>query len=49
MHKPNIPNWKNEIEPFRDDAIFWHSLWLSTGKPAAFDNEKNSKRVSSGC
>ena len=33
QHKPNIPNWKNEIEPFKDDAIFWHSIWLSAGKP----------------
>ena len=27
QHKPNIPNWKNEIEPFKDDAIFWHPIW----------------------
>ena len=33
LYKPNIPNWKDEIEPFRDDAIFWHSIWLSAGKP----------------
>ena len=43
QHKPNIPNWKNEIEPFKDDAIFWHSMWLSAGKSL----KKNSKRVSS--
>ena len=33
QHKLNIPNWKNEIEPFKDDAIFWHTIWLSAGKP----------------
>ena len=28
-----VPGWKEEVEPFQEDARFWHSLWLSAGKP----------------
>ena len=28
-----IPNWNNEIKYFKDNAQFWHSVWLSAGKP----------------
>ena len=29
----NIPGWNEEVEPFREDALFWHSIWASTGRP----------------
>ena len=29
----DIPGWKQYVEPFRSDAMFWHSIWLSSGKP----------------
>ena len=29
----NIPGWKEHVEPFRSDALFWHSVWLRSGKP----------------
>ena len=32
-HKPKIPNWSEDIEPFRENAHFWHSVWISAGKP----------------
>ena len=28
-----IPRWKDDIEPFREAAQFWHAVWLSAGKP----------------
>ena len=28
-----IPGWWEEVAPFRDASILWHSLWLSTGRP----------------
>ena len=31
--KPLIMNWKEEIAPFRDKALFWSSVWMSAGKP----------------
>ena len=29
-----IPGWKEQVAPFKDTANFWHSLWLSAGRPA---------------
>lgn len=31
--RPTIPGWTQYVKPFRDDAIFWHSVWMSAGKP----------------
>ena len=31
--KPKIPSWNDEIEPFKENAYFWHAIWLSAGKP----------------
>ena len=28
-----IPGWKEHVEPYRQDAIFWHSIWQSAGRP----------------
>ena len=28
-----IPGWKDHVEPFRQDSLFWHSVWLSADKP----------------
>ena len=28
-----IPGWKNNIEPLRQDSLFWHSVWVSSGRP----------------
>ena len=28
-----IPGWREEVAPFRDASILWHSLWLSAGRP----------------
>ena len=31
--KPTIPLCKEEIKPFKEKAVFWHSIWVSAGKP----------------
>ena len=28
-----MPGWKDEVSEFRNNAKFWHSLWISCGKP----------------
>ena len=28
-----IPGWKDHVEPFQQDSLFWHSVWLSADKP----------------
>ena len=33
----NIPVWTEEVEPFRDDALFWHSVWVSVKRPNTGD------------
>ena len=29
----SIPGWNEEVEPFRDEALFSHSVWVSSGRP----------------
>ena len=28
-----LPGWKENILPLRDTALFWHSVWISAGRP----------------
>ena len=28
-----IPSWREHVEPFREDALFWHGVWLSADHP----------------
>ena len=28
-----IPRWKEDIAPYKDNALFWNSVWNSAGKP----------------
>ena len=30
---PSIACWSTEVLPFKDNALFWHSIWESAGKP----------------
>ena len=38
-HKPgkkkgnNIPGWKENVQPVKKDALFWHGVWASAGSP----------------
>ena len=27
------PGWSVLVKPFQDDAMFWHAIWISLGKP----------------
>ena len=27
-----IPGWNDLVKPFKEDAMFWHSIWISAGK-----------------
>ena len=29
----DIPRWKEDILPYRKDALFWNAVWISAGKP----------------
>ena len=29
----NIPGWELEVLPYKEDAVFWHSIWVSAGRP----------------
>ena len=31
--KKNIPGWTATVKPFKEDAMFWKSIWVSLGKP----------------
>ena len=31
----NLPGWKENVAPAKKDSLFWHSVWLSAGRPAA--------------
>ena len=28
-----VPGWSLHVKKYRDDAIFWHSIWVSLGRP----------------
>ena len=29
----NIPGWELEVLPYKEDAVFWHSIWVSAERP----------------
>ena len=31
--KSSIFRWNEDVQPFKDNAMFWHSIWLSAGRP----------------
>ena len=32
-NRSNVPGWSEYVKPFRDDSVFWHSIWVSAGRP----------------
>ena len=42
--KTSITDWKNEVEPYRDKAMFWHAVWLSAGRPINTELHRIMKR-----
>ena len=43
-HKPK-PGWNDNVKPFRDNAYFWHQIWLSCGRPINNDVHRIMKRT----
>ena len=43
--KPVIRGWKDEVEPFRDKAMFWHAVWQSAGRPLNTELHKIMKKT----
>ena len=44
----NTPGWNEYVKPFHEEAKFWWSLWISSGKPndpndSIFVNMRSSK------
>ena len=31
--KKKIIGWNQDVKPFKEEADFWHSIWLSAGRP----------------
>ena len=31
--KRKLPEWKEEVTPLKEKAIFWHAVWVSAGRP----------------
>ena len=40
-----IPRWNEDIEPCRQDALFWHAVWLSAGRPINSELHKVMERT----
>ena len=40
----SVPGWREHVEPFRNDSVFWHAVWRSAGCPRHGDLFENVKR-----
>ena len=40
----SVPGWREHVEPFRNDSVFWHGLWRSAGCPRDGDLFENMRR-----
>ena len=32
MNKRKLPNYDMEVKPFRTATIYWHKMWVNTGR-----------------
>ena len=44
-NKQQIACWREEVQPFKDTAMFWHSIWLSAGRPINTEHHRIMKRT----
>ena len=44
-NKQQIACWSKEVQPFKDTAMFWHSIWLSAGHPINTELHRIMKRT----
>ena len=28
-----VPGWNDIIKPYKDEALFWHNVWVSLNRP----------------
>ena len=40
-----IPGWNAQVKPFRDQARFWHAVWVSADKPLNSELHKVMRRT----
>ena len=40
-----VPGWREAVKPFRDEAYFWHQVWLSYGRPLNTDIHTMMKKT----
>jgi hypothetical protein len=33
--RENLPGWKENVAPAKEDALFWHATWISAGRPSS--------------
>ena len=43
--KRRFPDWKEEVDPTKDTAQFWHAVWKSAGKPMNCNLHEIMKRT----
>jgi endonuclease/exonuclease/phosphatase family metal-dependent hydrolase len=43
--KASIASWAEEVQPFKEEAFFWHSIWKSCGRPINTEVHKIMKRT----
>ena len=40
----SVPGWRESVRPFREEAYFWHQLWVSCGRPLNCEVHSNMKK-----
>ena len=35
LRKQSVQGWAQFVAPFKKDSLFWHSIWLSAGRPTS--------------
>ena len=44
-NKSPIFNWREEIQPYKEKALFWHAIWQSAGRPINTELHRIMKRI----
>ena len=42
--KKPIAFWRDEVQPYKDKSMFWHSVWISAGRPINTELHRIMKR-----
>ena len=43
--KKVVPGWKETVKPYRDNAFFWHQVWISCERPMNTEVHNIMKRT----